>query len=99
MPPSTEEVDEVEHEALGESSSLGAGEKEEPNAIYTCKFPGCDRQYASTDGAHRGTVSCLAESLLSLGWRHYPPPSGQRGVAGVSSSDLPCHGVGSSDLL
>lgn len=24
-------------------------------AIYTCKFPGCTRQYASTDGAPRST--------------------------------------------
>jgi len=42
-------------EGLGvvSSSASGGGDKEEPNAIYTCKFPGCERQYASTDGVRK----------------------------------------------
>jgi len=53
MIPQESDLFDAEREGLGESSSFSAGEKDEPNAIYTCKFPGCDRQYASTDGVRK----------------------------------------------
>ena len=40
--------------ADGPCSSAAVGQ-EEIGVIYICKFPGCTRQYASTDGALRGT--------------------------------------------
>ena len=36
----------------GAGEALAASEKVE-EAIYTCKYPGCTRQYASTDGERR----------------------------------------------
>ena len=39
----------------GPSSNGAAEAKEEVGVIYTCKFPGCTRQYASTDGARGAT--------------------------------------------
>jgi len=33
-----------------DTANAASGEKGE-EAIFTCKFPGCTRQYASTDGA------------------------------------------------
>ena len=42
------------------------GGTSKPEAIFTCKFPGCTRTYASTDGAW---VSPIRASRLSR-----PPP-------------------------
>jgi len=49
------EICDPDGEGLGavSSSASGGGDKEEPNAIYTCKFPGCERQYVSTDGVRK----------------------------------------------
>lgn len=35
--------------------------EDQVESIFTCKFPGCTRQYASTDGAWRGARRSLQE--------------------------------------
>ena len=45
--PSGTDPEPIEREDSGEIDE----ERTKPEAIFTCKFPGCTRQYASTDGA------------------------------------------------
>ena len=49
-------------DSLPEGPSNSGADKEELGVIYTCKYPGCTRQYASTDG----TLSTLSPSSLSF---------------------------------
>ena len=59
------EVGDKERIEAAAPSSNGV-EKEEPGVIYTCKFPGCTRQYASTDGAPRTQTArdnCLTRAV------------------------------------
>ena len=47
------------------------------DAIFTCKFPGCTRQYASTDGEHTNW-----QSQAGAGW-------GMRGAHGEAGPEHP----------
>jgi hypothetical protein len=62
--PSSQSSDHFEDErsAAGVSSATG-NEKEETGAVYTCKFPGCTRQYASTDGARARPLACMGRCV------------------------------------
>jgi hypothetical protein len=53
----------LENDGSNDAGPRASGDdaKEEVGVIYTCKFPGCTRQYASTDGARAST--CGAQTL------------------------------------
>jgi len=63
--PSARCVEVTDKEQAAGPSSNGA-EKEEPGVIYTCKFPGCTRQYASTDGVRKHCRKSHAEWLREV---------------------------------
>jgi len=68
VPPSGARPVDVQRETSidGGAGTSGAGEREEINAIYTCKFPGCTRQYASTDGVRKHCRKSHAEWLREV---------------------------------
>ena len=53
-------------------SSSNGGEAAEQGAIYTCKYPACSRQYASTDGAR---LPYAALKLAANTRKHAPMPA------------------------
>ena len=68
LPPNGARPVDVQREGSADAgpSSSGADAKEEVGVIYTCKFPGCTRQYASTDGAPRTQTArdyCLTRAV------------------------------------
>ena len=51
-----------------EEPGIETSEKAE-EAIFTCKFPGCTRQYASTDGARADTRVARGGARVRMGRR------------------------------
>jgi len=65
--PSSQSSDHLDDERPVAGTSSGTGnEKEETGAVYTCKFPGCTRQYASTDGVRKHCRKSHAEWLKEV---------------------------------
>jgi len=66
IPPGGAQPVEVLRESSVEGPSTIETAKEEVGVIYTCKFPGCTRQYASTDGVRKHCRKSHSEWLKEV---------------------------------